>query len=1531
MASTASMLQLPTLPTKPFHPKRSLQAKVTRQSDGPRFGRIACSSSNGRGPIDEDGVKKVEKLIEKKKKKRDELSARIASGEFTVQQYGWASQLRRGLLKIGVPKVFLEPLFGRDSDDGFLEIPQATGSIRAVSGQPFFIPLYELFLSYGGNLAEILEFVMGTGLIPAEEQVWRVRRRAIVPALHQKYVAAMIGLFGEATDRLCQKLDAAASDGEDVEMESLFSRLTLDVIGKAVFNYDFDSLSNDTGIVEVSSKQLRDDLMTMLIAGHETSAAVLTWTFYLLTKEPGVLSKLQDEVDSVLGDRFPTVDDMKKLKYTSRVISESLRLYPQPPVLIRRSLENDILGKFPIKRGEDIFISVWNLHHCPNHWVDAEAFNPERWPLDGPNPNEINQNFSYLPFGGGQRKCIGDMFASFETIVAVAMLVRRFNFQMALGAPPVGMTTGATIHTTEGIKMTITRRTRPPIIPTLETKTVVVDGDRTLSSSTAGAAASGEREENPESLSLLSWVRNTTSTAFPDWNPYDPNPCNWTHITCSPQNVVTQITIQSIQLALPLPSTLLSSLPHLTKLVVSGANLTGPIPDSVGSALSLSLLDLSSNSLTGPIPASLGRLKKLESLFLYDNRLTGPIPPELGGLTSLTELRAGGNRDLSGPIPPELSNCAGLTTLGLADTKISGEIPPELGRLKKLQTLSVYTAMLTGGIPPELGNCSELVNLYLYENSLSGPIPKELGSLSKLSKVLLWQNGLAGEIPEEMGNCTNLVMIDLSINTISGAIPDSFGRLSLLEELLLSDNNVSGSIPSFLSNLTQLSQLQLDTNQMSGLIPPEIGSLTSLTVFFAWDNQLEGSIPSSLANCASLQALDLSHNRLTGSIPPGLFLLRNLTKLLLLSNDLSGPIPPEIGRCASLVRLRLGDNRIGGAIPKEIGGLTALDFLDLSNNRLMVPCRRTSANAPILDASLNWFTGSIPDGLGRLISLNKLVLFGNSLSGPIPASLGHCSGLQLLDLGNNRLSGAIPDELCRIEGLDIALNLSMNSLSGPVPPGMASLDKLSVLDLSYNALSGGLTPLAGLVNLVVLNISHNNFTGYLPDTKLFRQLSATDLAGNDGLCTRDGDVCFVGFDGDGMNSASREQARLRKVKVAIALLITMVVAMVLAMLGIMRARSGQRTRGEGEGDEESSEAEGGEKWPWQFTPFQKLSFSVDKVVRRLVDANVIGKGCSGVVYRVDVDNGETIAVKKLWPSSSCADCKKDDVRDSFSAEVRTLGTIRHKNIVRFLGCCRNKNTRLLMYDYMENGSLGGLLHERAGVSLKWDIRYRIVLGAAQGLAYLHHDCAPPIVHRDIKANNILIGLDFEPYIADFGLAKLVDGEGDFGRSSNTVAGSYGYIAPEYGYMMKITEKSDVYSFGVVVLEVLTGKQPIDPTIPDGVHVVDWVRRSRRSGCASSVEVLDPSLRGRPESEVEEMVQVLGVALLCVNPSPDERPTMKDVAAMLKEIRMEREEYAKVDVLLKGSSSSSSSLCRNNVSNNIFSAVTSLYSSSSQAN
>ncbi|XP_010245675.1 PREDICTED: receptor-like protein kinase 2 [Nelumbo nucifera] len=1061
---------------------------------------------------------------------------------------------------------------------------------------------------------------------------------------------------------------------------------------------------------------------------------------------------------------------------------------------------------------------------------------------------------------------------------------------------------------------------------------------------------------NHEALALLSWIHSSPSapsfsSVFQNWNPEDPNPCNWTYITCSPQGFVTQIIIQSVELALPVPSNL-SSFVHLEKLVISDANLTGTIPAEIGDCAKLSVLDLSFNGLVGSIPASIGKLQDLQdlvlnsnqltgripselgncvslkNLLLFDNRLGGNLPPELGKLSSLEVLRAGGNKDIVGEIPPTLGACSSLTVLGLADTKVSGPIPASLGRLRKLQTISIYTAMLSGEIPAEIGNCPELVNLYLYENALSGSLPPELGKLQKLEKMLLWQNSFVGAIPDEIGNCSSLMMIDLSLNSFSGIIPWSLGRLSELQGLMLSDNNISGSIPSVLSNCTNLIQMQLDTNQISGSIPPELGMLSKLTVFLAWENQLEGSIPPTLASCSSLQSIDLSHNSLSGSIPSGLFQLGNLTKLLLISNDISGPIPAEVGNCSSLIRLRLGDNRIGGAIPREIGGLKSLNFLDLSENRLtgLVPdeignCTELQmvnlsnnmlggalpnsvsslTELQVLDVSVNKFMGPIPSSFGRLASLNKLILSQNSYSGSIPPSLGLCLNLQLLDLSSNALSGGIPVELCRIEALDIALNLSRNELTGPIPAQISALSKLSILDLSHNKLGGELTPLSGLENLVSLNISYNNFTGLLPDNKLFRQLSATELAGNQGLCAFGRDSCFLSNVAGMQMENNSDLGRSRKLKLAIALLIAMTVAMViLGTLAVIRARRVIR-------DDDDSEM-GVDSWPWQFTPFQKLNFSVEQVLKCLVDSNVIGKGCSGVVYRAELDNGEVIAVKKLWPTTMAAANDGDNdrygiggVRDSFSAEVKTLGSIRHKNIVRFLGCCWNRNTRLLMYDYMPNGSLGSLLHERSGSCLEWDLRYQIILGAAQGLAYLHHDCVPPIVHRDIKANNILIGLEFEPYIADFGLAKLVD-DGDFARSSNTVAGSYGYIAPEYGYMMKITEKSDVYSYGVVVLEVLTGKQPIDPTIPEGLHVVDWVRQRR-----GRIEVLDPSLCNRPESEVEEMMQALGVALLCVNPCPDERPTMKDVAAMLKEIRHEREEHAKVDLLVKESPAND---CRN---------------------
>lgn len=428
-----------------------------------------------------------------------------------------------------------------------------------------------------GVLAEILEPIMGKGLIPADLETWKVRRRAVVPAFHKQYYESMAAMFARCTERSITKINAgilAGSGSTGVNMESEFLSLGLDIIGLGVFNYDFGSISTESPVIkavygvlkeaehrstfyipywnipvtkyivprqvqfnadlvvineclsqlicgaretrqeedfealqardyskvkdpsllrflvdmrgeDATNTQLRDDLMTMLIAGHERTAAVLTWLFFCLAQNPQVESKMLEEVDRVVGDRDPGIDDIKNMPYLRASVAESLRLYPQPPILIRRALSDDVLPPglngdpkgYPIGKGADLFISVWNLHHSPYLWKDPETFRPERfeekfvnpafasWAGYNPSalgsalyPNEVASDFAFIPFGGGARKCIGDQFALFEATVATAMLLRRFTFRLPGPASAVGMATGATIHTANGLQMTVTKR-----------------------------------------------------------------------------------------------------------------------------------------------------------------------------------------------------------------------------------------------------------------------------------------------------------------------------------------------------------------------------------------------------------------------------------------------------------------------------------------------------------------------------------------------------------------------------------------------------------------------------------------------------------------------------------------------------------------------------------------------------------------------------------------------------------------------------------------------------------------------------------------------------------------------------------------------------------------------------------------------------------------------------------------------------------------------------------------------------------------
>lgn len=382
--------------------------------------------------------------------------------------------------------------------------------------------------------------------------------RAVVPSLHKKYLSIMVErVFDKCAERMVEKLKSSAANGTAVNMEAVFSQLTLDVIGLSVFNYNFDALSADSPVIdavytslkeaearstdilpywkikalckviprqikaekavevirqtveeliakckeiveaegemidneeyvndsdpsilrfllasreEVSSTQLRDDLLSMLVAGHETTASVLTWTVYLLSKDPSSLSKAKEEVDRVLQGRPPSYEDTKELKFLMRCIIESLRLYPHPPVLLRRAQVEDTLpGDYKVNPGQDIMISVYNIHHSSQVWERAEEFDPERFDLEGPVPNETNTDFRFIPFSGGPRKCVGDQFALLEAIVALAILLQHMNFEL-VPDQDITMTTGATIHTTNGLYMTLTERererARDPILTT---------------------------------------------------------------------------------------------------------------------------------------------------------------------------------------------------------------------------------------------------------------------------------------------------------------------------------------------------------------------------------------------------------------------------------------------------------------------------------------------------------------------------------------------------------------------------------------------------------------------------------------------------------------------------------------------------------------------------------------------------------------------------------------------------------------------------------------------------------------------------------------------------------------------------------------------------------------------------------------------------------------------------------------------------------------------------------------------------------
>ncbi|CAK7344769.1 unnamed protein product [Dovyalis caffra] len=896
------------------------------------------------------------------------------------------------------------------------------------------------------------------------------------------------------------------------------------------------------------------------------------------------------------------------------------------------------------------------------------------------------------------------------------------------------------------------------------------------------------------------------------------SPCDFSGITCDPvSGKVTVISFDNQSLSGEI-SPSISALESLTTLWLPSNAISSKLPGGLINCSKLKVLNLTENNMVGVIP-DLSSLRNLEILDLSINFFSGRFPTWVGNLTGLVALGLGTNEYDVGEIPEDVGNLKNLTWLFLADSHLRGEIPESMFELEKLQTLDISRNKISGQFPKSISKLQKLIKIELYHNNLTGEIPPELANLTLLQEFDVSSNHLYGKLPEGIGSLKNLTVFEVFDNNFSGEIPAGFGEMRHLKGFSLYQNNFSGEFPSNLGRFSPLNSIDISENQFSGSFPRFLCESKQLQFLLALGNRFSGELPHSYAECKSLWRFRINRNQLSGKIPEGVWAMPLASIIDFSDNDFTGEVSPQIGLSASLNQLSLQNNRLSGQLPSELGKLMNLEKLYLNNNS---------------------FSGEIPSDVGSLQQLSSLHLEENSLTGSIPSELGDCARLVDLTLASNSLSGLIPSTFSLMSSLN-SLNLSQNKLTGLIPEGLEKL-KLSSIDLSDNQLSGR-------VPSVLLTMGGDRA-----------------FIGNKELCVDENSENIIK---SGINVCLGRQGQGRKFgdKLVLFSILASVLVFVLTGLLLVSYRNFKHGQAEMKNDLEGKK-EGDPKW--KIASFHQLDIDADEVCT-LEEDNLIGTGGTGKVYRLDLKKSRgTVAVKQLWTG---------DGLKFLAAEMEILGKIRHRNILKLYASLLKGGSSFLVFEYMPNGNLFQALHRQikdGQPELDWYKRYKIALGAAKGIAYLHHDCSPPIIHRDIKSSNILLDEDYEPKIADFGVAKLAEMSLK-GCDNSSFAGTHGYIAPEMAYTCKVSEKNDVYSFGVVLLELVTGKNPIDEEYGEGKDIVYWVL-THLNDRENVLKVLDKELVS--ESVREDMIKVLKVALLCTTKLPSLRPTMREVVKML---------------------------------------------------
>ncbi|KAL5577025.1 hypothetical protein UlMin_018724 [Ulmus minor] len=799
-----------------------------------------------------------------------------------------------------------------------------------------------------------------------------------------------------------------------------------------------------------------------------------------------------------------------------------------------------------------------------------------------------------------------------------------------------------------------------------------------------------------------------------------------------------------------------------------------------------------------------------------------------------------------------------------------------------VEILAFQAQELDGVLPPALVNLRHLKEVDLTRNYLSGSIPQEWAS-TKLERLVLNGNNLSGPIPGYLGNITTLRRLDLESNLFSGTVPSEFGKLLNLEELNLNANNLTGELPPALTNLTKLILIEMEASGFQGPIPSSISVLNNLSILRITD--LNGGLSEfpDLKNMTKLQKFMLRNCNISGRIPAYINNFTSLRHLYLTSNFLSGLIPKWINARDNRFQIDISYNNFS-EISEPSQCRDNINFFRSSqwNNLVLSKCL---SSCPKDQYSLHINCG------GKQTTIGNIMYEGDEDPGAAAKFVHNSTNWGFSSTGNFWDTNNSANDY-------ITNNVSLLRMNNSE---LYTTARLSPLSLTYYArclANGSYTVKLHFAEIMLRdNRSYYSVGRRLFDVYVQGKLEYKDFNIEKEAKGVDKEVIKVlkavvsrktleirfqwagkgtrnipkrGTYGSLISAISLEsdfkppdesKADENKAKKFIVIGVVSALCMVFIILGILWWKGYF-------GDRKSREEvlEGLDLRTGFFT-FRQI-----KAATNNFDAtNKIGEGGFGSVYKGVLLDGTIIAVKQLSSRS------KQGNRE-FVNEIGMISALQHPNLVKLHGYCIEGKQLFLVYEYMENNNLAHPLFglEESQMTLDWPTRQKICIGVAKGLAFLHEESALKIVHRDIKATNILLDRDLNPKISDFGLAKLNEEENS--HISTRVAGTIGYMAPEYALWGYLTDKADVYSFGIVALELVAGKNNMKYRPNENfVCLLDWALVLQQKG--NLMELVDQKLGS--EFNKKEAIKMIKVALLCTNPSPALRPTMSAVVSMLE--------------------------------------------------